>query len=446
MDAFSAQELMASISGGRLVVICGAGLSMAPPSSAPSAREVATRASAKCRENTGKPVPDGCEDDVERLASFCYGSPPLWAEFRDNYIDWKRFKGTPNGGHLAIADFLGCAAADSAITTNLDVFIEEAAEILGEPDFQAAVEGEEMTRVHEHSPLLKVHGCMKRDRNSTLWCHDQVEGERKNPAIETQLARWRTWLRARLLGKDLLFVGFWSDWAHLNDVLGSVLEGVQPRLVYVVDSAPLEMIQAKAPTLWSLTTAEGVIFKHVRASGAEFLDDLRKILSVSFFDRLFSQSAETYHGIVGVGTAPRMNLPHALNTEQLYDLRRDATGVPPKSAVREKEPVLSMYTTGAIHLMLQEHGAKFDGASYKLDDGKNVRIVNGAGQVMSLVQKRFAVDQPQGTLGDMVVCDARSDGNVPASVVRGARAPNILQAGDTSEWITLEEARSRNIC
>jgi hypothetical protein len=249
-----------------------------------------------------------------------------------------------------------------------------------------------------------------------------------------------------LLGKDLLFVGFWSDWAHLNDILGSTLDGVEPRLVYLVDPVSLEVIQAKAPHLWILATGEGVVFKHVQVSGAEFLNDLRRTLSVSFFQRLFLQSVGTYHGHMGGGAPPQIHLPDALNTEQLYDLRRDATGVPPNTSVRDKDPLPTMYTAGAIHLMLQGRGAKFDGARYKLADERRIRVVNGAGQVMSLVQKRFANDQPQASPGELVVCDARSDGNVPANVVRGARAANILQAGNSSEWITFEEARIRGIC
>ena len=249
-----------------------------------------------------------------------------------------------------------------------------------------------------------------------------------------------------MLGKDLLFVGFWSDWAHLNDILGSVLDGVEPRLVYVVDPVSLEVIQAKAPGLWILTTGEGVVFKHVQVSGAEFLNDLRKTLSVSFFERLFLESVGTYHGHMGDGAPPQIHLPDALNTEQLYDLRRDATGVPPNASVRDRDPLPTMYTAGAIHLMLQGRGAKFDGARYKLADERRIRVVNGAGQVMSLVQKRFANDQPQASAGELVVCDARSDGNVPANVVRGPRAANILQAGNSSEWITFEEARIRGIC
>src|SRR3974390_826969 len=252
MDPAYSQELMASITNGRLVAICGAGLSMAAPSSAPSAREVAVRASTKCRESTGTAVPDGCEIDIEKLACFCFASPPLWAGFRDQYIDWKRFKGDPNPGHFAVADFLSCGAADCAITTNLDIFVEEAAERLGEPDFQAAVEGEEMARKHDHHPLLKIHGCMNRDRNRTLWCRDQIQGAGKIDAMEAQLGTWKAWLKGRLLGKDLVFVGFWSDWAYLNDILGSVLDGVQPRLVYLVDPAPPDVIQTKAPGLWSL--------------------------------------------------------------------------------------------------------------------------------------------------------------------------------------------------
>jgi hypothetical protein len=446
MDSACSQELMASISNGRLVVICGAGLSMAAPSSAPSARDVAVLASARCRESTGTAMPVGCEADIEKLACFCYASPPLWAGFRDQYIDWKRFKGAPNLGHFAVADFLSCAAADCAITTNLDIFIEDAAERLGEPDFQAAVEGEEMTRAHDHQPLLKIHGCMHRDRDRTLWCRDQIQGARKNDAMEAQLAIWKDWLKGRLVGKDLVFVGFWSDWAHLNDILGSVLDGVQPRLVYLVDPAAPDVVQAKAPRLWSLTTGQSVIFRHVRASGAEFLDELRKILSVSFFEQLFSESIGTYHSHVGIGTAPRMRLPDSLNTDQLYDLRRDATGVTPNAVVRDKGPLRTMQTTGAIHLMVQERGATFDGVRYKRTDNSIVRVVNGAGQVMSLVQEDYSNDQPQSAAKEFVICDARSDGNAPANVIRGGRPSTILRAGNSSEWLTLEEARTRGIC
>jgi hypothetical protein len=174
MDAQTAQELMASISNDRLTVVCGAGVSRAEPSSAPTAREVAIDCSRKCRESTGQAVPADREEDIEKLASHCYGSPPLWSAFIYEYIDWKRFKGKPNSGHFAIADFLACSAADSAITTNLDIFIEQAAERLGEADFQAAVEGGEMTVVREYRPLVKIHGCMNRNRKLTLWCHGQV--------------------------------------------------------------------------------------------------------------------------------------------------------------------------------------------------------------------------------------------------------------------------------
>jgi hypothetical protein len=264
--------------------------------------------------------------------------------------------------------------------------------------------------------------------------------------MEAQLSVWKTWLKGRLLGKDLVFVGFWSDWAHLNDILGSALDGVQPRLVYLVDPAPLAVVRAKAPGLWSLTTGDGVIFRHVQASGAEFLDELRKILSVSFFERLFSVSIGTYHSHVGIGTAPRMRLPDGLNTDQLYDLRRDTTGVAPKAVVRDKGPLPTMQTTGAIHLMVQERGATFDGVRYKRQDSSIVRVLNGAGQVMSLVQEKFSSDQPRSAAKEYVVCDARSDGNVPANVIRGGRPSTILRAGNSSEWLTLEQARDRGIC
>lgn len=59
-------------------------------------------------------------------------------------------------------------------------------------------------------------------------------------------------MAANLRQKDLLVVGFWSDWAYLNILLGTVLDGLAPLSVTVIDLADAAALQAKAPDLWAL--------------------------------------------------------------------------------------------------------------------------------------------------------------------------------------------------
>ena len=101
-------RLLASIAGDSLVLLCGAGLSMAPPSCLSSAWQVAQNCAARYRDIIGSKLPDGLADNIEGQAEHFYDEKNLEQLFLKQLIDWSEFVGRlPNKGHLAIADFLG---------------------------------------------------------------------------------------------------------------------------------------------------------------------------------------------------------------------------------------------------------------------------------------------------------------------------------------------------
>ena len=62
----------------------------------------------------------------------------------------------------------------------------------------------------------KIHGCCVKERVNTIWCNQQLTAD---PTIRARIERYKTWLLASLPNKDLLIIGFWTDWKYLNDVL-----------------------------------------------------------------------------------------------------------------------------------------------------------------------------------------------------------------------------------
>ena len=68
MDAAVRARLLASMKAGRLVLLCGAGLSMAPPSSLPSAWTVAARCYDRYVMSIDPACPQELRGDLESLA------------------------------------------------------------------------------------------------------------------------------------------------------------------------------------------------------------------------------------------------------------------------------------------------------------------------------------------------------------------------------------------
>ena len=168
LDPQLRDSLLLSVQGGHLAVICGAGLSMSPPTCVPSAAELARICGDRYTQITQNQLPDDVRCDLERVVDY-FLQLDRFREFLD-FVPWETFSRNPNRGHSAIADFLCCGALTFAATTNFDTHIEDAAFELGERDFRSALDGVEAAKLPDrHRPLLKLHGCHKRDSSNTLW-------------------------------------------------------------------------------------------------------------------------------------------------------------------------------------------------------------------------------------------------------------------------------------
>jgi hypothetical protein len=87
-----------------------------------------------------------------------------------------------------------------------------------------------------------------------------------------------------LPGKDLLVIGFWTDWGYLNDVLAKALTAGGFNSVTVVDPTCSAALQTKAPALWKNLTNGTTHFQHIQASGSDALAELQ----IAFFTPLQS--------------------------------------------------------------------------------------------------------------------------------------------------------------
>ena len=233
-------RLIAAIAAHRLVILCGAGLSMADPSGVPSAAVIAARVRDQhiaTYGNAGEELPHLLEDQ----ADYFFERGNLQNYFIPALIDRNIFAGPPNSGHQAIADFVLTQAAEAVISTNVDKLIESAGGwLFGE--VEVALDGDQaIAQSHTVSPLLKIHGCWSRDRNNTVWSKKQLNVEPTKRNVE----RSAHWLQALLQNKELLVVGFWTDWSYLNEVLGNALGGAFQSRVIIFDPAQTEALQEK---------------------------------------------------------------------------------------------------------------------------------------------------------------------------------------------------------
>lgn len=428
-------KLLASMHAGRLVVVCGAGLSMAAPSNLPAAWRVAEASFDKYVLETDPVCDPTMRHDLEAFAQHFVDLHTLQPVFIESLVPWQLFVKPPNAGHAAVADFLVTRAAAAALSANYDTLIEQSAVANGF-DFQNSLDGDEATtRSRTQSPLLKFHGCATRDRPATVWAPSQL-GE---PPIADRIVKSKTWMAANLRQKDLLVVGFWSDWAYLNTLLGTVLEGLAPLSVTLIDLADVAALQTKAPDLWTLANGPHVEFEHVQESGAEALAELRKAFSRNYLRGILAAGKPAFEASTGVACDPAWLEPPDFDNETLYGLRRDAEGVPAgQPASRSKPSQCEIF--GVVHLLLRRAGAAPTALGYDLA-GRSIRVVNGAGMVLNHLRNKF-VEAPAVAPTDIVVAAGATNLPLPGSVVRPGAAGSFIRPAAMGDWYDLDGART----
>jgi hypothetical protein len=113
-------SLLQAIEAGRLVLVCGAGVSMDSPTSIPCAGAVAN----VCFDEYEKVVPGGLNeadrDNLEAIAEYFIGTASFESYFISRLVPWHLFAVRPNAGHQAVADMLLCKAVAATATTNYE--------------------------------------------------------------------------------------------------------------------------------------------------------------------------------------------------------------------------------------------------------------------------------------------------------------------------------------
>jgi len=415
----------------RLALLCGAGLSMAAPSLLPNAAALAAKAKQKYDATYGAerdPLPQSIDDQAE----FFFQRGELATVYLRTYIDHDAFAAEPNSGHFAAADLLLTGAITTAVSTNVDTMIETAGNML----FGQVGAGVSRTRVAglgpDVSPLLKIHGCWS-DPPGTVWAAGQVAAE----PIKTRIEECAAWLNNRLLDRDLVIVGYWTDWDYLNQVLETSLGAVNPGRVIVVDPCETASFEAKAPALFALGQRATQEFCHVRSSGDVFLDRLRVGFSRAFVRRVLHAGAASYTAHAGAAPDNGWLEPASSDAEVLWRIRRDLEGrnpnEPAKARVPIEEPLLGMTL-----LQLQAQGANPDGSYWNLG-GRRVRVMRTANRPLHEVEAAFARETAPVVAPEYVIAVGAEALPLPPSFARGSGTGSIAR-GTASRWLSRVDA------
>jgi NAD-dependent SIR2 family protein deacetylase len=429
--------LLAAIAARRLVMFTGAGLSMAAPSSLPSARALAAHCAEKHEALTGRQLGVELRDDIEGQARYFRERGKLENYFLQTLVDWGPFSGEPNPGHYAVADFLLCGAAALSISANVDTLVERAAEILGIGQFESSISGSEAAIPRRYNPLIKLHGCIRRGPANTLWCREQLSEPEWAARIEDSV----TWLAGHLIQRDIIFVGYWTDWAYLNEVLNRVLSDRTPRSVTVVDPSPPDVLEDKAPALWAWAHREGIVFNHVQLSGSVFLEELRVRFSKLVLKRIAAVGKPAFTRSAGV-PSPAFPELGSSSTADLYDLRRDWSGVRRDAVTTRIDEEPDDELLGKLFYDLIAAGAAVEGAALLLR-GRRVRLFRASGRMIYSVKRLLAGDVAPFDSPEVTICvGAYEDGNVPPDIVRAGRPSTIIRPGISGEWGTHDDAHT----
>ena len=424
-------RLLSAIEANSLVILCGAGLSMADPTKLPSAAQVAQI----CYDRwiAVEPLDPALRADIDKLASHFYARGDFGKVFIQHLVPWDDLVGRPNKGHAAVSDFLLSAAAHAALSANFDPMIERWAEER-KVAMQGALNGQEAIAFGITSkPLVKFHGCLQRDKIGTLWTQSQLA----EPRVQERVKSCTEWMNLNLPGKDLVVVGFWTDWGYLNQVLADAFTITNAHSVTVVNPDTEANLRVKAPQLWDNLKTLSSSFEHIQQSGADVLDELRTEYSLTWVRRFYQLGAQFTPGV----PAPATATPDGIGSDDLYDMRRDAEGISYSRAARGKEPPADSGMAAFIHLRLLNSGAVKRG-SWLEHGGRTIRVVNGAGKSIDIVRESYKEPStlPQ---AEIVICAGAVRLGVPAKLISSGAGPTVIRpgGGGISTWATYEEAQ-----
>jgi hypothetical protein len=129
-------------------------------------------------------------------------------------------------------------------------------------------------------------------------------------------------------------MGFWTDWSYLNAIFAEAVETIQPPRIIVVDILSRKALEEKAPDLFKWVNSGGFQFDHLQLDCVDFIAQLRERFSRHFVRRTFESARPDYREHVGVEYVGDVAAPAGISISDLYQLRRDLTGVPPEGPVR----------------------------------------------------------------------------------------------------------------
>ena len=261
---------------------------------------------------------------------------------------------------------------------------------------------------------------------------------RRRSSNESTVALSR--MNLNLPGKDLLIVGFWTDWGYLNDVLANVIALNGVGSITIVDPMEDADLQAKAPALWNKLTGSGAPLLHVKASSDVALDELRVAFSLVWARKFFELGRPFLEAEGGAYDRSAVE-PAGWATEDFYNLRRDSEGEPYNCAAKKKEPAPEAAKAAFAHLLLMKAGATRKGPWYE-HAGLTVRVVQGAGQPIQLVKARYR-EPPTMPQPDIVLCAGADDLTVPSALIAVGHGTSVVKSapGGGSKWLTFEQAR-----
>ncbi len=372
-------------------------------------------------------------ENVDELAGHFYSTGEFESLFVGRLVPWNDLVGQPNAGHAAVADLLITKGAVCALSANFDTLIEQWASAR-KIAMRGALDGHEATTFsNEISPLIKFHGCLQRSREQTIWTRSQMA----EPAIADRISTCSDWMKLNLPGKDILVVGFWTDWGYLNEVIAMAVAVHDFGSVTVVDPLVPAALETKAPQLWRSLSDGTAHFEHLQASGGDALNELRTAFSRVWLKKFYQLGRP----MLEQEGKPYSAIEPDMAADDLYASRCDAESRPSNSAALTKEPARDAAQAAFFHHLLAQAAATRVGSWYDYA-GRHIRVIQGAGEALNTVRERHN-EPPASAQPDIVVCAGAMDIPLPGRVLGSGTGASVVRPapGGAARWLTLEDAR-----